>query len=136
MICFFKNFLHLFVTTTGGVGELSNFLLGAIFVFIAGSVYKKNKTFKRAIIGTILGAVLMSIISVFTNYYITYPFYQKFMPLDLIISAYADLLPIVDNLWEALIIFNLPFNLFKGIIDSLICFLCYKKLSPIIKGNK
>ena len=29
IICLIKNVLHLFITTTGGVGELSNFLLGA-----------------------------------------------------------------------------------------------------------
>ena len=28
LICLIKNVLHLFITTTGGVGELSNFLLG------------------------------------------------------------------------------------------------------------
>ena len=32
IICLIKNVLHLFITTTGGVGELSNFLLGAAFV--------------------------------------------------------------------------------------------------------
>ena len=32
LICLIKNVLHLFITTTGGVGELSNFLLGVAFV--------------------------------------------------------------------------------------------------------
>ncbi|MEE1055615.1 MAG: ECF transporter S component, partial [Acutalibacteraceae bacterium] len=32
LVCAVKNLLHLFVTTSGGVGELSNFILGAIFV--------------------------------------------------------------------------------------------------------
>ena len=36
LICLIKNVLHLFITTTGGVGELSNFLLGAAFVLPAG----------------------------------------------------------------------------------------------------
>ena len=44
VICLVKNLLHLMRTSTGGVGELSNFILGAIFVFTAGIFYKKNKS--------------------------------------------------------------------------------------------
>ena len=32
VVCLIKNVLHLFITTTGGVGELSNFILGVAFV--------------------------------------------------------------------------------------------------------
>ena len=39
LICLVKNLLHLFITTTGGVGELSNFLLGIAFVLPAGIIY-------------------------------------------------------------------------------------------------
>ena len=42
-ICLIKNLLHLFLSTTGGVGELSNFLLGACFVLPAGLIYRKWK---------------------------------------------------------------------------------------------
>ena len=30
LICLFKNLIHLMRTSTGGVGELSNFILGAV----------------------------------------------------------------------------------------------------------
>ena len=40
LICLIKNVLHLFITTTGGVGELSNFLLGVAFVLPAGLIYR------------------------------------------------------------------------------------------------
>ena len=39
-VCLIKNVLHLFIGSTAGVGELSNFVLGAVFVFVAGVVYK------------------------------------------------------------------------------------------------
>ena len=58
IICLIKNVLHLFITTTGGVGELSNFLLGASFVLVAGGVYRFKKTRTGALIGSVLGAVL------------------------------------------------------------------------------
>ena len=43
-VCFFKNLLHLFNTTTACVGEASNFVLGSFFVFTAGLIYKKKKS--------------------------------------------------------------------------------------------
>ena len=43
VICLIKNILHLMKTSTGGVGELSNFILGAVFVFTAGMIYKKDR---------------------------------------------------------------------------------------------
>ena len=128
IVCLIKNLLHLTITSTWGAGELSNFILGAIFVFIAGTVYKKNKSRKTALLGSL---------SVFSNYYITYPIYMNlnFMPKEAIIAAYSAILPSVDNLWEALIIFNLPFNIFKGLLDTIICMLIYKKLNPLLKGK-
>ena len=44
IICLVKNVLHLFITSTGGVGELSNFILGVAFVLPAGLLYKHKKT--------------------------------------------------------------------------------------------
>ena len=44
-VCLIKNLIKaLLMTTTGGVGEFANFLLGAIFVGTAGILYKKKKT--------------------------------------------------------------------------------------------
>ncbi|MGN1051211.1 MAG: ECF transporter S component, partial [Acutalibacteraceae bacterium] len=36
LICLVKNLVHLLFTSSFGVGELSNFLLGAVFAFTAG----------------------------------------------------------------------------------------------------
>ena len=131
-----KNLLHLFITSTAGVGELSNFILGAIFVGSAGIIYKYKKTRTGAFVGSLLGAILMAVISIATNYFITYPFYTNFMPMEGIIGAYQAILPAADSLLKCLVIFNLPFNFVKGIIDAVICFVVYKKLSPILKNTK
>ncbi len=42
IVCLVKNLMHLLITTTGGVGEISNFILGAVFVFPAGWIYKRK----------------------------------------------------------------------------------------------
>ena len=135
LVCLIKNLLHLFVTTSAGVGELSNFILGAIFTGIAGIVYKRKPSRKTAFLGTLLGAIIMSLISIPSNYFIVYPAYTVIygLPMPAILGMYKAILPFADTLLKALVIFNFPFNIAKGLIDTAICFLIYKKLSPILK---
>ena len=137
LICLIKNLLHLFVTSTGGVGELSNFLLGAVFVLPAGLIYQKKKTKKRAICGAVLGAAAMALFSIAANYYIVYPVYTAFMPMDTIIAAYQQIMPSIPDggLLQCLIVFNAPFTFVKGMLSVIITVLVYKHLSPIIKGT-
>lgn len=130
-----KNLLHLLDSSSGFVGELSNFLLGACFVGVAGCVYKLKKTKKGAIIGALVGAVAMALFSLVTNYFIVYPFYTNFMPMETIIAAYKAILPSVDSLFECLLIFNVPFTFVKGIISVVITMLIYKPLSPLLHGR-
>ena len=134
-ICFIKNLLNFILrSSTGGVGELSNFLLGACFVGVSGLIYKYKKTRTGALVGSLAGAAAMAIFSVFSNYYLVYPIYTKFMPMEAILAAYQAINPAVENLWQALIWFNMPFTFVKGMLDVLLCFLIYKRLSPILKG--
>ena len=135
MVCLIKNLLHLMNTQSGGIGELSNFILGASFVVTSGIIYKKIHSKKGAMIGSVSGAVIMGIISLFTNYYIVYPIYTAFMPLETIINAYRAIFSGVKNLWDCLLIFNLPFTIIKGLCSAGITFLIYKPLSHILKGN-
>ncbi len=134
IVCLVKNLLHLLITTTGGVGELSNFSLGAVFVLTAGLIYKKKKSRKRALAGSLAGAALMAVISVFSNYFLVYPFYSMIMPVDVIVSMYQAILPSVNGLLECLIVFNMPFTFLKGMFSVVITFLIYKHISPILKG--
>ncbi|MCR4739755.1 MAG: ECF transporter S component [Lachnospiraceae bacterium] len=136
LICLLKNLLHLTVTKTGGVGELSNFILGATFVFVAGLIYQHKKTKKNAIIGSLIGALAMALMSIPSNYFITYPIYTAFMPMETIIAMYQAILPSADTLIKCLIIFNAPFTFVKGMLSVIITLLIYKKLSPIIKGTR
>ncbi len=134
IVCLIKNLLHLPFTKTSGVGELANFLLGAVFCYFTGFIYSNKKTRKTALIACLIGSLLMAVISFPINYYITYPVYYKVIaPMPVVLSAYKALLSFVKSIPQALLIFNLPFTFAKGIIDSLICFVIYKKLSPILK---
>lgn len=135
MICLVKNVLHLFITTTGGVGELSNFILGVAFVLPAGLIYKHKKTRKTALAGSLLGAVIMAVFSVVSNYFLVYPVYYNFMPEDRILAAYQLILPSMKCILQCLICFNMPFTFVKGLFSVVITFLVYKHISPILKGR-
>lgn len=135
LVCVLKNLIHLPVTQTSGVGELANLLIGIFFVLPAGFIYRKLKSRKGALIGSLTGAIVMALISFPINYFIVYPFYTNFMPMEAIIGAYQAILPSIKGLSDALLIFNVPFTFVKGMIDVLITFLIYKRISPVIKGT-
>jgi riboflavin transporter FmnP len=136
-IVLLKNMLHLTVTSTGGVGELSNFLVWSFLVLPAGLVYRYKKSIGGALLGTVLGVFAASAAGVFVNYYITIPFYINVMGLseEIIIGICSAIIPAVDSLWKVVLISITPFNLFKGVLISLATFLTYKRLSWLIHGR-
>ena len=134
-VCLIKNLEGLFSTMTGGVGELSNFILCCAFVFPAGLIYKKHKSKKGAVLGALAGAAASALISVVTNYFIVYPFYTAFMPMENIIAAYRTINPNIENLLQALVCFNLPFTFVKCMCSVIITVIIYKKISPLLKGE-
>ena len=134
-VCLVKNLVNVLFTTTGGVGELSNFILGVCFVVPAGLIYRFKKSRSSALIGSLAGAVLMAVVSVFSNYYVTYPVYTAFMPMDVILDMYRAINPNVETLWDALIWFNMPFTFVKGLLSVAISFLIYKPLSHLFQKN-
>ncbi|MGN0665034.1 MAG: ECF transporter S component [Huintestinicola sp.] len=134
-VCLIKNLINLMHTSSGGVGEISNFILSCFFVLPAGIIYKIKKTKTRAIVGAAVGAVSMAVLSVFSNYYVVYPIYTNFMPMEAIIEAYKAINPKVENLWDCLIWFNLPFTFIKGAASTVITVLIYKYISPVLKGR-
>lgn len=134
LVCLIKNLLHAPFTSTGCVGELSNFILGACFVLPAGLVYGHKKSKNAALAGAVLGAALMAVVSVFSNYFIVYPVYTAIMPMETIIGMYQVIYSGADTLLKCLIIFNLPFTFAKGLVSVAITFAVYKHISPLIKG--
>ena len=130
-----KNILHMMDSGSFGVGELSNFLLGAVFVGTAGLIYRKQKNKKGALIASFAGAAAMAVLSVPINYFVVYPVYYNFMPEETILGMYQAIVPGVKSIFQSLLVFNLPFTFVKGMADVLITFLVYKRISPLLKGG-
>lgn len=128
-----KNLMHLLRTSTGGVGEIANFVIGSAFVVPAAIIYYKNKTKKNAVIGLIIGTIVMAIVGSFANYFVLIPFYQNFMPIDAIIAMSAKANSAIVDMKTLILYGILPFNIFKGIIVSLFTLGIYKKISGILQ---
>ena len=129
-----KNLLHLPFGSSAGVGELANFLMGAVFAFTAGIIYKHRKTKKNAMLACLSGAAAMAVMSVVINWFIVYPAYAQMWfggDMNVIIGMYKTLLPASDTRMKSLLIFNLPFTFAKGIIDAIVTMFIYKPLSNL-----
>ncbi len=131
-----KNLLNIAIegTTTGGVGELTNFLVGSIFACVAGYFYHKNKTFKNALLGLGVGIVAMVTFATVNNYYIMFPLYAKVfgLSLDTLVGMGSKVNKYVVDYKTLMVYAIVPFNLMKGIATSVATILVYKRMSPLL----
>lgn len=136
LVCLLKNALHMPMSSTQFVGELSNFLMGAVFVLIAGLFYKIKKNRTNALIGALVGNLAMAVACFLVNYFITYPIYMKILlPEEALLGMYQAILPSMDSIRKSILVFNVPFTFVKGLANVLIAFLIYRRISPLLKGK-
>ena len=135
-VCVVKNVWGCFTSSTGCVGELQNFILGVCLVLPAGIMTHKKPNISRAVLGSLMGALLMAAVSFPANYFIMYPVYAQVFktPVEGIVKAYQAILPSVENLPQCLLIFNVPFTFVKGFIASVFSVVLYKKLRPVFNS--
>lgn len=130
-----KNALQLLTTSTGGIGEIANFLMGASYVVTAGVIYKHHKTKKTALLACIAASFVMGAAAALANYFILLPLFETFMPLDQLIASFAEFLPFIHTKQDVVLFNALPFNLLKGLVIGGVTMLIYKKLTLVLKGR-
>ncbi|MDL2296057.1 ECF transporter S component [Lachnospiraceae bacterium OttesenSCG-928-E19] len=125
-------------TLTLGVGDVANFLIGCSLCVPAGIIYKKNRTRKGAITGMLVGTIFMTVIGCVLNAFVLLPMYAKAfnMPIDSLVEMGSAVNGWVTDLFTFVIFAVAPFNLLKGVMVSLVVFLIYKKIAPILKMNR
>ena len=123
-------------TVTGGVGELANFIMGCAFILPAGIIYKFKHNKKGAFIGLVAGTIVLTAVGSLINAFVLLPVYSQVFGMD--ISAFvamgSEIFSSVDSLATFVLFCVAPFNLFKGVICSIITALLYKKVSYVIKA--
>ena len=139
MIEFIKIVLKLFMkgTSTAFVGELANFTVGASFILPASIIYYAKKTKRMATISCIVGTVCITIFGTVFNAVYLLPAFAKLygIPLEVIYAMGTEVNPFAgDNITSFVVACVAPLNLIKGLLNSTLTLLVYKKISPIIKG--
>ena len=130
-----KSLIGLLHSSSAGIGELADFIMGAALVLPAALIYQQNKTRKSAIIGMAVGTLCMVIAGVLANKYIMLPFYMGAFHMDMDgILRFANVAG-VDSEWKLLLMITGPFNLLKGVVLSVVAGLIYKPLSPILHAK-
>ncbi len=114
------NLIHMLGTQTAGVGELANIIVGAAYLLPPTFMYQKTRTKKTAVTGSCVGVALQIIMGILTN---------KFLLIPALLGEQAAQFDMINYLIAAV----LPFNIVKGVVNTLITFLLYKHLSVYIK---
>lgn len=135
-----KNIINLMLngTTTAYVGELSNTIIGITFVVVSSLVYKKHKDRKHAVIGLVIGILLMTLVASLSNYFFIFPLYARVynIPLDGFTSFLPEGISYIGNFRELMLFAVVPFNIIKGALNAVVTFLIYKKVSVFMKSVK
>ena len=118
-----KSAIGLLHSSSAGVGELADFIMGAALLIPASVIYHRHKTRKNALIGMLTGTICTAVVGVLVNKFIMLPFYMGAFHMDMEgILAYAKVSG-VDSEWKLLLLITGPFNLLKGAVLSVVTFL-------------
>lgn len=116
---FIKELLRFLIgSSTGGVGEIANFIVTVAFIIVPTIVYTKRKGLKVVIITLLIGCAMHVLSSLLANRFINFPLFM------------GEQAP---EIFKTLFIYVLLFNLIKAVSVSLVTFLVYKKISNLIK---
>ena len=117
------------------MGDLANFVVGCSLILPATVVYFAKKTKTGAIIGMGTGTAVMTVFgSLFNAVYLIPAFSVLFdMPLDAIIGMGADINPGITSVTTLVLFAVVPFNLLKGVADSVITFFLYKRIERLLR---
>ena len=139
LVILIRFIIKLPATITAGVGELADLILSGCLVIVSSLIYRKNRTLKGALLGTIFGIAISTVLSVFVNWLILIPAYINIAHFPL--SALAGMMNYIpsltvteDNFMLVYILVGvIPFNLFRYFIVALVTFLLYKKTHILLK---
>ena len=122
-------------TSTAFVGDLANFVVGCSFILPASVAYFANKTKTGAILGMTVGsACITGAGSLFNAVYLIPAFSVLFgQPLEVIIGMGTAINPAIVSVNTLVLFAVAPFNLLKGVADSVITFVLYKHIERLLR---
>lgn len=124
-------------TSTAFVGELANFCVGCSMILPATIIYSVRKKKSTAIVGSVVGSIIMTIFGTLFNAVYLLPTFAVMygMPMDALIGMGTALNPNVTDVFSFVAFCVAPMNLIKSGSVSVLTFVLYKPLSPILKTS-
>lgn len=106
--------------TGNWVGAIMNIIVTCAFIAPAAAIYKRNRTFRGAVIGLVVSTVCLVVAAIVANLIVDPIFYG--MPFDAVAGLVVPAI--------------LPFNIIKGVVVSVLTGLIYKSISNLITPAK
>lgn len=121
-------------TSTAFVGDFANFAVGCAFVLPATMVYHIKRGKRSALLGLVTGTVIMTVFgSMFNALFLIPKFAQLFhMDLSAIVAMGTSVNKSIVDIKTLVLYAVVPFNLLKGAVVSLLTFLLYKRVTPLL----
>ena len=131
-----KNLIHLPMSQTAGIGEMSNFITGSIYVLTAGLIYNKMHSKPGIIVSSAVATIVLALVGMPLNAYVTLPLYATVLGFstEAIVGMSQAVNPLITSKWSLIMWGFVPFNLFKGIVVGIITFLVSLPLSRPLKA--
>ncbi|MCM1513688.1 MAG: ECF transporter S component [Anaeroplasma bactoclasticum] len=136
LIVVIRTLIKLPFTSTAGVGELADLLIGVSTVLTSSLVYHKLKTKKGGAIALALGVVVWVAMALLANGTFLIEFYKEVAGIDAVIGMCKKVLPSMNesNFMRLYLLGAiLPFNLLLSTLVSLVTFFVYKRVSVLFK---
>jgi riboflavin transporter FmnP len=136
----FRFLFSLFYTSTGGIGELADYLYSMAFVLPGVILYQRSRDKKTASIGFIIGFITqLTVTSLLNALVITDLYLRLFLNLtpEAFLGYIQMVLPQVENpYWSLVLWMYLPFNVFKNLVIIALTLFTYKRTHRLIKKFK
>lgn len=118
-----------------GVGELSDLIIGLVTVLVSSIIYHKKKTKSSAIVATSSIVIIWTIVAIISNWLFIIPIYISLYGFDNVLGLLNNIPGITaDNyMFYYILIGVIPFNLILSVIVSIVTFFTYKRLSNLYK---
>ena len=101
----------------GFYGFIMHIIASGVFLMVAGLMYRKHKTKKVAIISMLIATIAMTLSMGVANYYIT----TFYLGGEAMRQTVVGMMPLI-----------LAFNLIKGVLNAVITFVVYKRISGFL----
>lgn len=139
LVIIIKGLFKSAITSTSFVGELTDVLLGICFVVPSSLIYNSRKNKKTALLGLVVGSLLLTVMAIIVNRFISVPLLIKFSE-----GGWEPLLNMASSLYNRDItketfykwylgVGVLPFNILRCFIVSAVTFLLYPRLKRPLK---